>query len=148
MKKLILRLMALSIFITSANKLAIAHRHGSGFNSSLSITNVSRTQEYLSTPVKKGRLVTLNKKHVRKTCRSISTNMIDIIENLLIFVENGFSKTSHVFNNIANHFRQFKYRDTLKAIFHSLKGFISNTIEFKQSVINFREEIIKLWVEA
>ena len=148
MKKVVLRLMVLSIVFISANELAITNRHRSGFSNSSSITNISRTQDYLSTRTKKSRLVTLNKKHVRKRCRSISTNMIDIIEKLLIFVENGFSKTSHVINNIANRVGQFNYRYTLKAIFHSLKGFISNTIEFKQSVINFREEIIKLWVEA
>ena len=74
--------------------------------------------------------------------------MIEIIENLLIFYENGFSKMSLAINNTAIRMRQFNFRDNLKIIFHSLKGFISNTIEFKQSVINFREEIIKLWVEA
>ena len=148
MKKVILRLMVLSIVFISGNELAIGSRHRSGFSNSSSITTVLRTQDYQSTPMQKARLITLNKKNVRKTCRSISTNMIDIIEKLLIFIENVFSKMSHVINNIANHFRQFNYRDTLKAIFHSLKGFISNTIEFKQSVINFQEEIIKLWVEA
>ena len=148
MKKVVLRLMVLSIVFISGNELAIGSRHRSGFSNSSSITTVLRTQDYQSTPMQKARLITLNKKNVRKTCRSISTNMIDIIEKLLIFAENGFSKTSHVINNIANRLMQFNYRDTLKAIFHSLKGFISNTIEFKQSVINFREDIIKLWVEA
>ena len=148
MKKVIMRLMVLSIVFISGNELAIGSRHRSGFSNSSSITNISRTQDYLSTQTKKSRLVTVNKKHVRKTCRSISTNMINIIEKLSIFIENSFRKTSHIFNNIANHFRQFNYRDTLKAIFHSLKGFISNTIEFKQTVINFQEEIIKLWGEA
>ena len=148
MKKVVLRLMVLSIVFISGNELAIGSRHRSGFSNSSSITTVLRTQDYQSTPMQKARLITLNKKNVRKTCRSISTNMIDIIEKLLIFAENGFSKTSHVINNIANRLMQFNYRDTLKAIFHSLKGFISNTIEFKQSVIDFQKEIIKLWVEA